>query len=153
MKEVLRRIFIAFKNPSSFAGFKPANLGTNGKHANNYITETPINNWACEIKGFKGGEDNYVVLVVTPCRFVRRYQRFGETYCLNLQDCRSTRCQNPQEQQRIYVCFCVMHPYFRNCTSKYARTAVFQIRTYSQFVIMLPFHSTLYNILNMTNSK
>jgi hypothetical protein len=33
------RIFIALKNPSSSAGFEPANLGSNGMHANNYTTE------------------------------------------------------------------------------------------------------------------
>jgi hypothetical protein len=31
--------FIAFKNPSSSAGFEPANLGSNGKHDNHYTAE------------------------------------------------------------------------------------------------------------------
>jgi hypothetical protein len=31
--EVVQRIFIALKNPSLYAGFEPANLGSNGKHA------------------------------------------------------------------------------------------------------------------------
>jgi hypothetical protein len=31
--EVAQRIFIALKNPSLYAGFEPANLGSNGKHA------------------------------------------------------------------------------------------------------------------------
>jgi hypothetical protein len=34
LKEVVLRIFIAFKNPSSSAGFEPDNLGSNGKHVN-----------------------------------------------------------------------------------------------------------------------
>jgi hypothetical protein len=37
-KEGLPRIFIALKNPSSFAGFEAANLGSNSKHANYYST-------------------------------------------------------------------------------------------------------------------
>jgi hypothetical protein len=37
-KEVVLRIFIALKNPSS-AGFEPANLGSSGKHNNHYTTE------------------------------------------------------------------------------------------------------------------
>jgi hypothetical protein len=32
-KEVVLRIFITLKNPSSSAGFEPANLGSSGKHA------------------------------------------------------------------------------------------------------------------------
>jgi hypothetical protein len=32
-KKVALRIFIALKNPSSEAGFEPAILGSNGKHA------------------------------------------------------------------------------------------------------------------------
>jgi hypothetical protein len=31
-KEVVLRIFITLKNPSSSAGFEPANLGSSGKH-------------------------------------------------------------------------------------------------------------------------
>jgi hypothetical protein len=38
-KEVVLRIFIALKNPSSSAGFEAANLGSSGKHANHYTTE------------------------------------------------------------------------------------------------------------------
>jgi hypothetical protein len=33
------RIVIAFKNPSLSPGFEPANLGSNCKHANHYITK------------------------------------------------------------------------------------------------------------------
>jgi hypothetical protein len=33
-KEVVLRIFIAVKSPSSSAGFEPANLGASGKHDN-----------------------------------------------------------------------------------------------------------------------
>jgi hypothetical protein len=33
-KEVVLRIFITLKNPSSSAGFEPANLGYSGKNAN-----------------------------------------------------------------------------------------------------------------------
>jgi hypothetical protein len=33
-KEVVLRIFITLKNPSSSAGFEPANLGSSGKHPN-----------------------------------------------------------------------------------------------------------------------
>jgi hypothetical protein len=32
-------IFICLKNLSSSAGFKPANLGSNGKHDNHYTTD------------------------------------------------------------------------------------------------------------------
>jgi hypothetical protein len=32
-KEVVLRIFITLKNPSSLAGFEPMNLGPSGKHA------------------------------------------------------------------------------------------------------------------------
>jgi hypothetical protein len=38
-KEVVQQIFVALKNPSSWAGFKSANLGSNGKHANHSTTE------------------------------------------------------------------------------------------------------------------
>jgi hypothetical protein len=34
------RIFIALKKPSSSAGFEPTNVGSNGKHAIHYSTET-----------------------------------------------------------------------------------------------------------------
>jgi hypothetical protein len=34
------RILIAFKNPFSSAGFEPASLGSNGKHANHWTTES-----------------------------------------------------------------------------------------------------------------
>jgi hypothetical protein len=34
--------FIILKNPSFSAGFKPVNLESKGKHANNYTTETII---------------------------------------------------------------------------------------------------------------
>jgi hypothetical protein len=33
LKEVLLRTLITLKNPSSSAGFEPANLGSSGKHA------------------------------------------------------------------------------------------------------------------------
>jgi hypothetical protein len=33
-KEVVLRILVAVKTPSSSAGFEPANLGLNGKHDN-----------------------------------------------------------------------------------------------------------------------
>jgi hypothetical protein len=33
-KEVVLRIFITFKNPSTLAGIEPANLGSSGEHAN-----------------------------------------------------------------------------------------------------------------------
>jgi hypothetical protein len=33
-KEVILRIFNVIKNPSSTAGFEPANLASNGKHYN-----------------------------------------------------------------------------------------------------------------------
>jgi hypothetical protein len=36
-KEVVLRIFITRKNPSSSAGFEPANLGSSGKHATTTI--------------------------------------------------------------------------------------------------------------------
>jgi hypothetical protein len=36
---ILKILKLALKNPSHSAGFKPANLGSNGKHANHYITE------------------------------------------------------------------------------------------------------------------
>jgi hypothetical protein len=32
-KEVVLRIFVALKNPSSSAGFEPTSLGSSGKHA------------------------------------------------------------------------------------------------------------------------
>jgi hypothetical protein len=38
-KEGVLRIFITLKNPSPSAEFKPANLGSNVKHANHYTTE------------------------------------------------------------------------------------------------------------------
>jgi hypothetical protein len=37
-KEVVLRIFIAIKNQRPSAGFEPANLKPNGKHANNNTT-------------------------------------------------------------------------------------------------------------------
>jgi hypothetical protein len=33
------QIFVALKNRSPLAGFEPANLTSNGKHGNHYITE------------------------------------------------------------------------------------------------------------------
>jgi hypothetical protein len=38
-KEGVLRIFISLKNPMPSAGFEPANLGSNGKHATHYTTE------------------------------------------------------------------------------------------------------------------
>jgi hypothetical protein len=38
-KEGVLRIFIDLKNPSPSLGFEPANLGSNGKQAEHYITE------------------------------------------------------------------------------------------------------------------
>jgi hypothetical protein len=38
-KEVVLRIFIAFKNLLSLAGFEAANLMSNGKYGNQYTTE------------------------------------------------------------------------------------------------------------------
>jgi hypothetical protein len=38
-KKAVLRIFIALKNPSLSVGFGPANLCSNGEHANNYTTE------------------------------------------------------------------------------------------------------------------
>jgi hypothetical protein len=38
-KGAVLRIFIAIKNPSPSARIEPANLGLNGKHADNYTTE------------------------------------------------------------------------------------------------------------------
>jgi hypothetical protein len=38
-KERVLLIFIALKNPSPSAGFEPANLESNGKHANHYTIE------------------------------------------------------------------------------------------------------------------
>jgi hypothetical protein len=37
--EVVLRVFIVLKNSSPTARFKPANLGSNGRHANHYTTE------------------------------------------------------------------------------------------------------------------
>jgi hypothetical protein len=39
LKEGVLRNFIALKNPSTSAGFEPANLGFSGKHDNHYTTE------------------------------------------------------------------------------------------------------------------
>jgi hypothetical protein len=39
------RIIIALKNSSPLAGFEPANLGSNGKHAEHYTTENDLK-WA-----------------------------------------------------------------------------------------------------------
>jgi hypothetical protein len=39
-KDVMLRIFIALKNPSSLAGFEPEILGSNSKHANHYTTDS-----------------------------------------------------------------------------------------------------------------
>jgi len=38
-KEVVLRIFNALKYPSPSTGFESANLGSNGKHANQYTNE------------------------------------------------------------------------------------------------------------------
>jgi hypothetical protein len=38
-KKGVLRIFIVLKNPSFSAGFEPAKLGSNGKHANHKTTE------------------------------------------------------------------------------------------------------------------
>jgi hypothetical protein len=42
LKEGVIRIFIVLKNPSLSTGFEPANLGSNGKHANHCTTEAAI---------------------------------------------------------------------------------------------------------------
>jgi hypothetical protein len=39
-KEDVLRIFIALENPSPWAGFERANLGSSGKHTKHYTTET-----------------------------------------------------------------------------------------------------------------
>jgi hypothetical protein len=41
-REGVLRIFIALKNPSPSAGFEPANLESNIKHANHYATEDDL---------------------------------------------------------------------------------------------------------------
>jgi hypothetical protein len=41
-KEGVLQIFIALKNPLSSVGFEPANLVSNGKHANHYTTEDDV---------------------------------------------------------------------------------------------------------------
>jgi hypothetical protein len=41
-KEVELQIFIAIKNQSSSAGYKPANVGSNGKCDNHYTTDATI---------------------------------------------------------------------------------------------------------------
>jgi hypothetical protein len=38
-KEVVLRIFITLKNPSTSAGIEPANLGSSSEHANHSSTE------------------------------------------------------------------------------------------------------------------
>jgi hypothetical protein len=38
-KEGVLRIFIALKNPSPSARFRPANIVSSGKHTNDYATE------------------------------------------------------------------------------------------------------------------
>jgi hypothetical protein len=38
-KQSVLQIFVAIKNPLSSAGFEPANLRSNSKHANHYTTE------------------------------------------------------------------------------------------------------------------
>jgi hypothetical protein len=38
LKKVMLQIYVAFKNPSSLAGFEPANLVSNGWHANHQTT-------------------------------------------------------------------------------------------------------------------
>jgi hypothetical protein len=42
LKEGMLRIFIAHNNPPPSAGFEPANIGSNGKHAKHYITEATL---------------------------------------------------------------------------------------------------------------
>jgi hypothetical protein len=39
LKEDVLQICFAHKNPSPSAGFEPANLGSNGKHANQYTRD------------------------------------------------------------------------------------------------------------------
>jgi hypothetical protein len=41
-REIVLLIFIALKNLSPSAGFKPANLGSNGKNVNHFITDDEI---------------------------------------------------------------------------------------------------------------
>jgi hypothetical protein len=45
-KEVVQRIFIALENLSSSAGFEPANLGSNYKHATPSATDEEVNKYA-----------------------------------------------------------------------------------------------------------
>jgi hypothetical protein len=42
-REVMLRIFITLKNPSSSAGFEPANLGSSGKHVSTNPPRAIIN--------------------------------------------------------------------------------------------------------------
>jgi hypothetical protein len=42
MKEGMTQILIAIKNLSSLAAFQPANLGSNGKHANHHTIEDDV---------------------------------------------------------------------------------------------------------------
>jgi hypothetical protein len=42
-KEGALLVFIAFKNPLASAGFEPANVGSTGKHVNDYTTEETSN--------------------------------------------------------------------------------------------------------------
>jgi hypothetical protein len=53
-KEVVLWLFIILKNPSSSAGFQPANLRFNGKRDNHYTTEADITR--SKISGFHFSE-------------------------------------------------------------------------------------------------
>jgi hypothetical protein len=41
-KEVVQRFFVVTKYPSSSTGFKPAKLGSNGKHVSHYTSESDL---------------------------------------------------------------------------------------------------------------
>jgi hypothetical protein len=44
LKEVVLRIFITIKNPSSSAGFEPANIDSSSKHANHWTAKSGVGN-------------------------------------------------------------------------------------------------------------
>jgi hypothetical protein len=80
LKEVVLRIFIALKNPSSSAGSEPANLGSNGKHDNQQTTEGDllggggINTMYLSCEGLHSKHSVRTLVYVTFTNSVRRHK-------------------------------------------------------------------------------
>jgi hypothetical protein len=69
-KERVLRISIALKNPSSSAGYEPANFGFSGRHVNFYTTEENTETYVVNVLTFYG--DKCSTPLLSKCIYQRQ---------------------------------------------------------------------------------